>query len=296
MKKFYAFAATALAAVSMNAQLYVVGDGEGLAWSPDAPMVVEEANGAYTFEVANLVQFKISTTQGTWDEFNAGALGCLYTKDDLGKAVAIESWEANIVAPWKGDYTLKVVLGDNPTLTMTTTTPEPENKGIEIFVRGGMNEWGAPEEWKFTDEGEGKLTFVAKDETAIPADVEFKIADANWAIYNYTAAGVITPCTMEELEDEPEAVVASWQFNVQTNSFVTEEFQGTIFVTINVDDPGAGAAVVFVKDYFQGVSNAIVEANEAKTFYNLQGVKVENPTQGLYIVRQGGKAFKAIVK
>ncbi len=36
--------------------------------------------------------------------------------------------------------------------------------------------------------------------------------------------------------------------------------------------------------------------NAAAEYFNLQGVKVNNPTQGLYIVRQGAKTYKQLVK
>ncbi len=38
MKKLYALAAVAALAFSANAQLYIVGNGEGLAWDPAAPI------------------------------------------------------------------------------------------------------------------------------------------------------------------------------------------------------------------------------------------------------------------
>ena len=103
MKKFYAFAAAAIATLSMNAQLYVVGNGTGLAWTPETPLTVEKAaDGTYTFEVASLVEFKMSKTFGDWDAFNAGGLVANVSKDLLGTAVELSEGDANIGAPWKG--------------------------------------------------------------------------------------------------------------------------------------------------------------------------------------------------
>lgn len=46
-----------------------------------------------------------------------------------------------------------------------------------------------------------------------------------------------------------------------------------------------------------GVSNIAVENNGgAVEYYNLQGVRVENPSNGLYIKREGGKATKVIIR
>ncbi|MDE6301265.1 MAG: hypothetical protein K2M19_06075 [Muribaculaceae bacterium] len=298
MKKFYAFAAAAMATVAMNAQtLYVCGAGEGLGWTPETPMEVAAENGAYTFEVKSLTQFKISTAMGDWNTFNAAAFTCEYHKEDLGKAVALVAGDGNIGTPWKGDYKLVVVLGDNPTLTMTTDTPEPTGDP-EMYFRGGMNNWGndgLDETWQLTSKGAGKYEFVAKDATKIEAGIEFKIADADWDKFNY-GLGLVTVNTYEEMEDGDE-VGAHWNYNGD-NSSVAEDFEGTVLVTVDLSNTTAGADVIFLKNYFagDGVESALVEANEARTFYNLQGVKVENPTQGIYVVRQGGKAYKAIVK
>ena len=43
-------------------------------------------------------------------------------------------------------------------------------------------------------------------------------------------------------------------------------------------------------------ADGIVEADEAPAYYNLQGVRVENPAEGLYIKVAGGKATKVLVK
>lgn len=43
-----------------------------------------------------------------------------------------------------------------------------------------------------------------------------------------------------------------------------------------------------------GVTDVTVDANAPVEYYNLQGVRVENPESGLYIRRQGGKATKVI--
>ncbi len=47
-----------------------------------------------------------------------------------------------------------------------------------------------------------------------------------------------------------------------------------------------------------GIENTVVEndANAPREYFNLQGVRVENPENGLYIVRQGSKVYKTIVR
>lgn len=45
-----------------------------------------------------------------------------------------------------------------------------------------------------------------------------------------------------------------------------------------------------------GIDNVEVESNEAVEYYNLQGVRVDNPENGLYIRRQGNTATKVLIK
>jgi len=282
MKKFYAFAAAAVAALSMNAQLYVVGAGEGLNWAPEAPMTIEAgADGNYTFDINQLSAFKMSTAMGDWDTFNAGALYANMTEELLGTPVALEiNGDPNINAPWKGDYHI-VVAGDHSTITMTTTTPKPVGF-TPVYIRGAMNEWGASELWQFTTEDGKTYKFEAKGETMIPAGVEFKIADADWGPFcNYSAGGVITI-------NEP----TYWIWDDQTNSTVAEDFEGLITFTMP-EEAHADLEVLF--DDQTSVSAIEIAEGEVE-YFNLQGVRVANPDNGLYIVRQGNKVMKQVIR
>ena len=57
--------------------------------------------------------------------------------------------------------------------------------GSGLYVRGGVNSWGTPAEWEFTETGEGVYTLENKTLFG-----EFKVADASWGIYNYGGQGV----------------------------------------------------------------------------------------------------------
>lgn len=52
----------------------------------------------------------------------------------------------------------------------------------------------------------------------------------------------------------------------------------------------------FTKNENSGIENITVGADAPAEYYNLQGVKVENPEDGMYIRRQGGKATKVIIR
>lgn len=79
-----------------------------------------------------------------------------------------------------------------------------------------------------------------------------------------------------------------WTADANTSSV---EFTATMTTNINT---------ITVTYVLNGNVNAIedveVESNEAVEYYNLQGVKVDNPENGLYIRKQGSKATKVLVK
>lgn len=280
MKKFYAFAAAAVAALSMNAQtLYVCGAGQGLAWDPSAPLEVALAGDAYTFDVDDLVQFKISTAMGTWNDFNAAAVCCAdMTKDMLGQPQALSAGDGNIGTPWMGNYHI-VVASDLSTITMTTTTPEPAG-ATPVYLRGDMNGWAVSEEWQMKSTDGVTYTFVCEGATAIEAGTKFKIADAGWGNINYGCGGPI------EVGN-----AMTWNYNAE-NSVATDGFTGTItFELLGLKQP---AAVTFTAG---GSSVKGIEVAEGEAeYFNMQGVRVANPENGLYIVRKAGKVTKEFVR
>ena len=53
---------------------------------------------------------------------------------------------------------------------------------------------------------------------------------------------------------------------------------------------------VYVVD-MSGVEGVVAETADAEVeYFNLQGVKVVNPENGLYIRRQGGKVEKVVIR
>lgn len=291
MKKLYTLLAAAFTFVGANAQLYFVGDGEGLGWAPEAPMIVEQVDGQYTVTINNLNAFKMSTAMGSWDDFNGGALAAVVADDQVGKPVALAHGDANINAPWKGDWTITVP-ADLSTITMTTTTEAPTGPAV-IYLRGGMNEWGAPELWQMETTDEKTYWFDCQGETMIPAGTEFKIADADWGKINYSAGDEVFA-----QEDENEPDFAEWTYNNNNNCVMAEDYTGTIMAVLP-DVPMTIMKVAFfpvVRKHTTGVADVVVDSNVAPVFYNLQGVRVAQPENGLYIVVRGNKVAKELVK
>ncbi len=229
MKKFYAFAAAAMMAVSAFAQngapLYATGDGfPNGTWAPATPSEFVYADGQYTLEIKNLSQFKISTAFGEWTEFNGGALTCDYGKE-AGKAVELVPGDANIATPWIGDYTITVA-GDLSTITLSTDTPAPTGPAL-IYVRGEMNSWGADEAWAFTQKGENLYKFEFAEDQSIVAGESFKIADATWGAINMGGDG--------ENPLLPDTDCEVFNGGNPANMTLTENCNGVIWVILDLD-------------------------------------------------------------
>lgn len=291
MKKFYTLAAAAVLAMSANAQLlYVCGDGEGIAWTPESPMEVNLVNGSYTFDIKNLSMFKISTDYGDWNYFNSGALTAVVEESNLGFPVELTPGASNILCPWIGDYHI-VVAKDLSTITLSTDTPKPTGF-TAIYLRGGMNNWEAPEAWRMETFDGITYWFDCKDATAIPGNTEFKFADAGWAQINYGLGDYVYPS--EEWPYE-------FYFN-GNNTVMLENYTGTIKAILpNEASNEKNMLVYFFPTIVEhgeetGISNINVDANAPAVYFNLQGVEVANPANGLYIKVQGNTVSKVLVK
>lgn len=211
MKKLYFLLIACIVSLCANAQLYVCGAGDGLAWTPESPYVVTaDAEGNYTFTIKNLSSFKMSTAKGSWTVFNSGAIG-----SNLSLAADTEynisAYGENQVLPWEGDWTVKVY-ANNTKMYLTTTTPNPG--AATIYIRGGMNGWGSSNEWKFsTTDG---VQYELKGVT-ISANVDFKIGDSSWGKVNYGGAPAIQPNKEYTLS-----------YNSNTNCKLAADFTGDV--------------------------------------------------------------------
>lgn len=293
MKKLYFLAAAAIVAFAANAQngapLYITGAGEFAngEWNATTPDEFTYADGKYTIEVKNLTQFKISTGCGDWSAFDGGVFGCNYG-DTPGVAKGLQpGYTSNIMTPWKGDYTVTVA-GNLSTITLTTGT-QASVEPISIYLRGGMNSWGAEEDWKFTAVIEGKVYKLPENGTvSIEANTEFKIADADWNKYNYGIIG--------GLEFNKELTL---DYN-GSNIAMADAFNGVIWLNLE------GGSVIFSTDAtyvpawegLEGSGVAEIEVNDgvAPRYFNLQGVEVAQPESGLYIMVKGNSTSKVLVK
>lgn len=312
MKKIYALVAAAFVAMAANAQdgapLYITGQsaaaedgGFAKMWdvTAEGATPMKYADGVYSVHVNGLSSFTISTVaNGSWDDWKAAAFTCKYG-DVPGKAVELVSGGDNILCPWLGEYDV-VVSGDLKTITLTTNTPQPP---LEVFLRGDMNNWlndGATDteegkKWMFSTTDNKIFKLVLGEGMAIMPGETFKIADAGWAKFNYGSDG-------ETLAYDVEIPVF---FNATENLSFAEadgEFTGVCYFQNADEANGIEPMVYFSNDKdaecpFEnqgGVAGVVVDSNSAAQYFNLQGVRVANPENGIFIVVKDGKATKIV--
>ncbi|MDE7180282.1 MAG: hypothetical protein K2N88_03690, partial [Muribaculaceae bacterium] len=292
-----ALAAAAMMALAANAQngapLYATGAAPAFnpSWAPEAAVEFDYADGVYTLELENLSQFKISTAMGSWDDFNGGALtveGGAKLED--GVAATLVAGDANIEAAGIGNYTV-TVSGDLKSITIKAEG-EIDTSFPDVYLRGDVNGWlndGLEDAWKFKVIVEEKVFSLEVPETLLAGDT-FKFADAFWNAVN--VGGDDSPIDLD---------VETELFKGGSNLTVAEDFDGTIY--LNLDFEGAIFAVFATSDENKpdwaesdGVAGVTVEENVPAVYYNLQGVRVNAPEAGLYIVVKAGKSEKVLVK
>lgn len=133
MKKFLLMFCAAVISLAAHATLYVTGGSvtdAPAAWNPENPLVVNEANGVYTFKASG--GFKISTAKGDWDTFNGGAK-CLdgdWNKATTTATANLKSGGIDITPPLDGTEITYEVSADFKTIK--ATLPDGKTFGDKV--------------------------------------------------------------------------------------------------------------------------------------------------------------------
>lgn len=133
MKKFLLMFCAAVISLAAHATLYVTGGSvtdAPAAWNPENPLVVNEANGVYTFKARG--GFKISTAKGNWDTFNGGAM-CLdgdWNKATTTATANLKTGSGDITPPLDGTEITYEVSSDLSTIK--ATLPDGKTFGDKV--------------------------------------------------------------------------------------------------------------------------------------------------------------------
>jgi hypothetical protein len=179
MKKFYSLLMLLFAALAVSAEnptLYLRGGISS--WNASDEYKFTENNGVYTLTVAELSgEFKIA--DASW---SSGA--------NFGGASNIEIGTAYTLTDGGSNCTLKESAVANATLTFTLATKElvitgaASEKNYELYLLGGLNNWTASDDYKFTT-SDYKVYTLSLSSLPLSTEGGFQIADESWSVrYN----------------------------------------------------------------------------------------------------------------
>ncbi len=264
--------------------IYMVGHDN--AWDPANPLEIKGQYGVYTMEGVEFTnaEFKISTTKGSWDNFNANSYDATSTVA-IGEPATLKKGDQNIKIAATGTYDVTIDL-ENMTITLTGKVEYPE----VIYAIGNVNgySWSTSEGVAFTHKGDGVYEGSINVDNADNGYGYFQFATTLGADWDAVNAGTRYGAT------ETDLLVENGKIYDMTNNWGG----GTLawkceagVVEIEVDIANNTMKIVNLT----GVEG--IEAEEADAeYYNLQGVKVDNPTNGTYIKVQGKKTTKVYIK
>lgn len=269
--------------VAAPEKIYVVGyNGQ---WDPSTPLEIAGEEGVYKAEGVEFTSttFKISTTKGSWDEFNATGLNVASNPIAIGETVALSKGaSSDIIIATAGTYDITVDY-NNMTLILEGVVSYPE----VIYAIGTINgySWSTSEGAVLTSKGEGVYEgsfIVDGDDTGYGY---FQFATTLGAEWEDVNAGTRYGATEENQEVEANAIynmTNNWGGGSQSWKCQKGE------CSIEVDIVNCTMQIVS----FTGVEDVEYVETVAPVYYNLQGIEVANPQNGIFIKKQGNKVSK----
>lgn len=289
LRKVLAVAVAAVVAMGVSAQsLYIFGSFNG--WDPANSIEMWQENGVYVMEDIEFGaggNFALATIQSSdWDAVNANRYG--FEEDNAkaveGQAMKIVKGAGAIQVPAAGIYNIYVNLS-----AMTVTIKKSGEVVIDapnqLYAVGNLSvgSWDPATAVELTKDGNlfyGEVTFTGAGDGYSYFAVSSGMGD--WTSVN---AGRYAPSAGEvafNLDEKVEFGRGDAAFKVVA--------EGTYYINVDFD-----SMKVWVSSEAAGIEAIDVET-VASVYYNLQGVEVANPQNGLYIVKQGNKVSKQLVK
>lgn len=284
INKLIAAALLVTSAVAAHAgNLWIVGDATPNRWDLDkaTALVSRPESQVYTgtlYLIANQ-GFKFLTTPEYLNLEYGAAEGAVITngKIQLAEGTNDEGY-AQIKVAEDGNYYISVNLETKEAEIVKSAYQESEIKYCSLFMVGTAT----PGKWELNEATplyqEKDTPYVYKNTVTLKSG-SFKIATA---IKNYDHP----ENWFYKDANDPDKMVLGQAGDVQWE--ITKDSSYT--VTANTLDNS-----ISIKDVTSGVA-AIATDNAQAVYYTLDGVKVNNPAKGLYIVKQGSKVSKVILK
>ena len=267
------------------ATIYMVGHDN--AWDPANPLEIKGQYGVYTMEDVEFTnaEIKISTSKGSWAEFNSNSYDATSTVA-IGEPATLKKGDQNIKIAATGKYDVTIDL-ENMTITLVGKVEYPE----VIYAIGNVNgySWSTSEGVALAHVGDGVYEGEFEVDNAGEGFGYFQFATTLGADWDVVNAG-----TRYGAEEKDQLVEANGSYKMTNNwgggtqSWKAEA--GTC--TVSVDIVNCKMNILSLT----GVEGVELDENAPVEYYNLQGVKVENPENGTFIKVQGNKTTKVYIK
>lgn len=277
-------------------KLYLIGMIDGAGFSPveGKEMTKAENTFTYTATITGTGYFAFATTLGAdaddWDTVNANRLAGDEPNDEVTVDTPFElvySVYSMHLNPGKYDFTVTFADGKASLTAKASSVPDPVEVPEHLYVIGNFANagWNPAAAVEMTKE-ENTFTIVGE----ATGDLNFGFgtvlgANSNdWDTFNAHRYGQAVDNAEVEL-DTPVILTKN------ANAIRLKE-AGSYKLTVVFGE----TEITFTATKESGIEGVDAEAAAPAEYYNLQGVRVENPAQGLYIVVRGGKATKEYVK
>ena len=310
MKKLLSLSVGVLVSLGVQAQdvttLYVAGapgtviNGQTLGnWDIANPLEVEATDGYFVLDCKNVQQYgfgisDLKTSDWTVWPQHLYRPSAEFTKANLGKEVPMSGPNAGNFEPlWPGDWKL-VISRDLSTVTVTTTTP-----GSSYNLVGSFNEYACQDNYQFEAEEGVDNVFWLDITTPLTSSVLNILRNKGWSEW-WTPE--TTPLSVGETANTW-LWHDDWLDKSNPRDAALTDYTGTMRLEVPDDiTNGCSIAVTCYPDIreHKSIPTGIVlhrtEYGEHPEYFNLQGMKVETPRNGIYVVRRGNKVTKELIR
>ena len=310
MKKLLSLSVGVLISLGVQAQdvttIYVAGapgtviNGQTLGnWDIANPLEVEATDGYFVLDCKNVQQYgfgisDLKTSDWTVWPQHLYRPSAEFTKANLGKEVPMSGPNAGNFEPlWPGDWKL-VISRDLSTVTVTTTTP-----GSSYNLVGSFNEYACQDNYQFEAEDGVDNVFWLDITTPLTSSILNILRNKGWTDW-WTPQ--TTPLSVGETANTW-LWHDDWLDKSNPRDAALTDYTGTMRLEVPDDiTNGCSIAVTCYPDIREHISipTGIVlhrtEYGEHPEYFNLQGMKVETPRNGIYVVRRGNKVTKELIR
>ena len=159
--------------------VYLRGDMNGWGASADWEFIATDDPDVYILPYITFGPTSFKVADANWSVINLGGTGAPIV---VGQEYALDGGD-NIGLDV--EFTGAVILtnsGSSYTLMLQPFEPTTEGQASGIYLRGGMNDWGASSDFEFMTYSSENVWYIY--DVTIASGTEFKVADADWAAVN----------------------------------------------------------------------------------------------------------------